>query len=131
MKIRRTECSKEEFDKHANMLETYWLENDYTDIYKFCMDNKIVALIKMEIHEKDFNIDIFNFEVFNKGQGIGTVAIKMIINEYPLYKISLNANDKESEIFWKKCGFNRIEVYTPEILMEYDNLSIKNPSNAR
>ncbi|MEK4566437.1 GNAT family N-acetyltransferase [Alkalihalobacillus sp. FSL R5-0424] len=71
------------------------------------LNGEIVALIDCSfggIYGED-SLEIDNFEVFEKGRGIGSKIIKEILNEPGIQIISLYYCSPKSKKFWQAHGF--------------------------
>lgn len=112
--MQASDCTEEElkiYKEKYNLTLTTWNIAGVKDIRKVEIDGEAVALIEFSNSTFEENsVEIHNFEVFNKGKGIGTKIIKKLIKELEGegIKLSLYSYSKESTSFWKKCNF---EVY--------------------
>ncbi|MDC0764246.1 GNAT family N-acetyltransferase [Brevibacillus sp. AG] len=77
------------------------------DVYKVEDNGEIIGLIDFSfktIFGSD-SIQIENFEVFEKGKGIGSKIINALIDQLPGVHIYLYVNDERSKSFWEKHKF--------------------------
>ena len=103
------DCTEEDlkiYIREWNLKLTAWGSAWPEDICKIEIDGEIVALIEYSngMYEED-SLHIHNFEVFNKGKGIGSKIIEEITKNLEGAKLYLYSNSKESTSFWQKCNF--------------------------
>ena len=84
--------------------------NEYTKIYTYTVDNKIVAfLIFMIMYEKCEIIDIFVSKEYRNNQ-IAQLLINEIIKDYNIDNITLEVSNKNIPAInlYKKLGFKEV-----------------------
>lgn len=104
------ECTEDQIKafKKSKNLTLSWVITD--GAYKVEINGEIVALIDYSrggMFGKN-TIEIDNFEVFKKGQGIGSKIIAEITKDLEGNKIYLYAHSEKSKRFWEKHGFKSI-----------------------
>lgn len=89
-------------EKHGLTLLWAMAVNPFKIKYK----NKIVGLIDISIGMYgDKSVQIDNFEIFDKGKGIGSKVIDAIIKEFCGQDIYAYAYDEKSRQFWEMKDF--------------------------
>lgn len=78
------------------------------EAYKIVDGNDIIAVIEYDFISDINAYYIYNFEVINKGCGIGTKYIDFLKKKG---KFELNYKDEKSKSFWLKNGFKVIDEY--------------------
>lgn len=117
------DCTEEElkiFLKDHNLTLTTWGMAEPEDISKIEMNGQIVALIEFSkgmYGEKSIHIN--NFEVFNKGEGIGSKIIEELTKDLNGTEIYLYPYSKKSDAFWKKHKFRCIVDGTGTPILQY------------
>ena len=84
--------------------------NEYTKIYTYTVDNKIVAfLIFMIMYEKCEIIDVFVSKEYRNNQ-IAQLLINEIIKDYNIENITLEVSNKNIPAInlYKKLGFKEV-----------------------
>jgi len=90
--------------KKNYILELDWEED--IDYYKILINNEVVGLIEIGKSDSINNYMIYNFEIFNKKQGIGGKYIDKLTKEMNLELYPLNSMSKK---FWEKHRFITID----------------------
>jgi hypothetical protein len=97
-----------DFLKEEKNISAYKLtEIKFDYIYnKVTLNGKTVALLDIDYEYEDYNgcIMIEAFEVFQKGNGIGTIIIKQLLDIHKGRKFCLYS-EPVAEKFWKSMGF--------------------------
>ncbi|RLQ93614.1 GNAT family N-acetyltransferase [Falsibacillus albus] len=113
------DCNKEDFETYEKFLtlNTWAMTKSFFDftapedgkkiiIQKIKVESEVVALIEYSKGTYDENsLCIDNFEVFHKGNGIGSEILDFIKKETRGSVIELYASTKRADSFWKKHGF--------------------------
>ncbi|KXY73131.1 GNAT family N-acetyltransferase [Bacillus sp. FSL W7-1294] len=119
------DCTEEElkiYNKEFGLTLNTWRMAEPEDIYMIKIDGEIVALIEFSkgmYGEKSIQID--NFEVFNKGKGIGSKIVKELTKDLDGLEIYLYPSSNKSEAFWKKHKFEGIDDGTETIILRYSD----------
>ncbi|MEH7503867.1 GNAT family N-acetyltransferase [Neobacillus drentensis] len=120
------ECTKEEFEfyKEKFLTLTTWNPNFEIEseiiLNKIEVDGEIVALIEYsKAMYGELNIHIDNFEVFEKGKGIGSKIIDELKKDLNGAEIYLYSYSPESDAFWKKHKFKDINDGTGLGILRY------------
>ncbi|WP_313893760.1 GNAT family N-acetyltransferase [Psychrobacillus sp.] len=115
------ECTDE---KSNDLKETYNLTLAWEMVVEPCMveiDDEIVALIDMSQGGMfgENSIEIYKFEVFEKGKGIGSKIITEVLKKSKGKEVYLYAEDRKSKSFWEKHGFEAIDDGSGTKVMQF------------
>lgn len=101
-KISLEKCEEKEVLslKKKYKLTLWWAGNR---CFKVKIDSEVVALLEAELSEDEKLLDIDNFEVFQKGNKIGSEIVEELKNTS--FGMCLYANDEDSKRFWERHGF--------------------------
>lgn len=117
-------CEYEEIRKlkSEHLLTLLWEEPEKCEkIQKYEIDNRPMAFIKTAPDpDKEQTIWIKEFEVIvpKKRQGYGKKAIAEYLNGADV-DVSIQATNKDTQLFWGKCGFIDDGITWAEIPMLY------------
>ncbi|MGG4512145.1 GNAT family N-acetyltransferase [Heyndrickxia sporothermodurans] len=107
--MRLLDCTKEELKIYKEKFDLKlgtWDMAEPEDISMIEIDGEIVALIEFSNGMYGENsVQIDNFEVFNKGRGIGSKIVEELTKDLDGAKVYLYPYSKKSDAFWKKCKF--------------------------
>jgi len=101
-------CTEEEIldFKENNKLQLSWRMSMPEDVFKVELDGAVVGLIEFsESMYDDGGAHINNFEVFEKGKGLGSLIINMFLGSWDKGPLYLYVNSEESKTFWEKHSF--------------------------
>lgn len=117
-------CEFEEIQnfKSEHLLVLPWEKPEENDtIQKYEIDNRTIAFIKTA-HDPDKKQTIWikEFEVIvpKKRQGHGKISIADYLNGVDI-DVSIQATNRDAQLFWEKCGFIDDGITWAEIPMIY------------
>ncbi|MCP1161361.1 GNAT family N-acetyltransferase [Bacillus infantis] len=129
------ECTKEEFDYYK---ETFLTLSTWNPIFEFEslsilkkieVNGEIVALLEFSgSMYGEHSIEIDNFEVFEKGKGIGSKVVDGIKEYFTGYELYLYSSSPESDAFWKKHGFKSLDDGTGTGILRFSKDEDEQPS---